>query len=178
MAGELVARADYPGQLNWLPAVLIVVGVLAALALIAFSARVVRLAAIGGALAALLIAPSVWAFDTLGHATSGTFPAGGPASAETMGGGPGGGFGGLSRRLGAGSGGGAAQQLFGPGGAGPGASTGSGGPTAAGSPAVVGPGATIRSSSRRTAIGSAERRRLWRFRGRRSGRGRGLRGRR
>jgi 4-amino-4-deoxy-L-arabinose transferase-like glycosyltransferase len=92
---ELVVRADYPGQLTWLPPVLIVVGALSMLALVAFSSRAVRVAAIGAALAALLAAPSVWAFDTLGHATSGTFPAGGPASVEAGGpGGPGGGFGG------------------------------------------------------------------------------------
>ncbi len=90
---ELVVRADYPGQLTWLPPILIVVGALAVFALIAFSSRAVRTAALGAALAALLAAPSVWAFDTLGHATSGTFPAGGPASVEN-GGGPGGGFGG------------------------------------------------------------------------------------
>jgi 4-amino-4-deoxy-L-arabinose transferase-like glycosyltransferase len=92
---ELVVRADYPGQLTWLAPVLIVVGALALLALLAFSSRKVRMAAMGAALAALLAAPAVWAVDTLGHATSGTFPAGGPASAESGGiGGPGGGLGG------------------------------------------------------------------------------------
>jgi 4-amino-4-deoxy-L-arabinose transferase-like glycosyltransferase len=127
VACELIVRGDYPGQLEWLPPVLIVVGVLAALALIAFGARIVRMAALGGVLAALLIAPTVWAFDTLGHATSGTFPAGGPASAETMGG-PGGGFGGAGRGLGARFGAGAGTggvQLFGPGGASSGRGTGS-----------------------------------------------------
>jgi 4-amino-4-deoxy-L-arabinose transferase-like glycosyltransferase len=103
---ELVVRADYPGQLTWLPPVLIVVGALAVLALVAFSSRRVRVATIGAALAALLAAPAVWAFDTLGHATSGTFPAGGPASAESGGfGGPGGGFGGQGVFGGAGGGG-------------------------------------------------------------------------
>jgi 4-amino-4-deoxy-L-arabinose transferase-like glycosyltransferase len=130
---ELVVRADYPGQLTWLAPVLIVVGLLAVLALLAFRSRAVRTAAVGAAVAALLIAPSVWAFDTLGHATSGTFPAGGPASAETVGGGgpphvgaqAGGGFGARggagapgaragSGRLGAGGAG--AVQLFGAGG--------------------------------------------------------------
>ena len=124
---ELVVRGNYPGQLTWLPPVLIVVGALAALALVAFSSRAVRMAAVGAAVAALLAAPAVWAFDTLGHATSGTFPAGGPASAESGGlGGPGGGFGG-PRGFGAGTGrggfagppGGAAPpQLFGSGQAG------------------------------------------------------------
>jgi hypothetical protein len=120
--------------------VLIVVGALAALALIAFSSRVVRMAAVGAAVAALLAAPAVWAFDTLGHATSGTFPAGGPASAESGGlGGPGGGFGGPGGfGAGAGRGGfagppggaGAPPQLFGSGQAGTpvsGASRGGGG---------------------------------------------------
>jgi 4-amino-4-deoxy-L-arabinose transferase-like glycosyltransferase len=81
---ELIVGGDYPGQLPWLGPVLIVVGVLTVIALAAFSSRTVRTAAVGFAVAVLLAAPSVWAFDTLGHATSGTFPAGGPASAETV----------------------------------------------------------------------------------------------
>jgi hypothetical protein len=44
------------------------------------------MAAVGAALAALLVAPAVWAVDTLGYATSGTFPAGGPASVQSAGG--------------------------------------------------------------------------------------------
>jgi 4-amino-4-deoxy-L-arabinose transferase-like glycosyltransferase len=87
---ELVVRADYPGQLTWLPPVLIVVGALAVLALVAFSSRTVRVAVLAAVLAALLAAPAVWAVDTLGYATSSTFPSGGPASAES--GPPGGGF--------------------------------------------------------------------------------------
>ena len=55
----------------------------------------VRLALIAVALAALLAAPTTWAAETLGHATNGTFPMGGPASVATMGGGgPGAGRGG------------------------------------------------------------------------------------
>jgi 4-amino-4-deoxy-L-arabinose transferase-like glycosyltransferase len=50
----------------------------------------VRGVALAVALGALLLAPSSWAVQTLGHATSGTFPAGGPAT-QGMGGGPGGG---------------------------------------------------------------------------------------
>jgi hypothetical protein len=53
---------------------------------------------VAGAIALLLLAPGAWAAQTLGHATSGTFPAGGPATTAMgggMGGGPpGGGFGG------------------------------------------------------------------------------------
>ena len=85
---ELVIRTRYPGQLTWLAPLLIVVGVLMALALATFRARRVALLAAGTAMAALLLAPAVWAVDTLAYATSGTFPSGGPESAQT---GPGGG---------------------------------------------------------------------------------------
>ena len=74
---------SYPGQLHWLPAVLIVVGALAALALLALHRPAgARWPPSAQPLAALLLAPSVWAVDTLGYAASGTFPAGGPASVE------------------------------------------------------------------------------------------------
>jgi 4-amino-4-deoxy-L-arabinose transferase-like glycosyltransferase len=152
VAVELVVRADYPGQLTWLPGVLIVVGALAALALVGFSSRAVRVAAIGAVVAALLAAPAVWAFDTLGHATSGTFPAGGPASVESGGMG---GVGGLPGRAQAGGGSGrpGGGGLRGSGGAFPGpaglprAGTG-GGPggvgtgEAGGVPRLFGPGGT------------------------------------
>ncbi len=125
---ELVVRADYPGQLPWLEPVLIVVGALSVVALLAFSSRTMRMVALGAALVALLAAPSVWAFDTLGHATSGTFPAGGPASVEDGApGGPGGGFGGAGRGFG------------GPGGAGAGVRGGLRGPGAAGASAGAAP---------------------------------------
>jgi 4-amino-4-deoxy-L-arabinose transferase-like glycosyltransferase len=100
---ELIVVGDYPGQMPWLEPLLTVVGVLTAIALVVVGSRRVRMVTVGAAVAALLAAPSVWAFDTLGHATSGTFPAGGPTSAETVGfGGPGGG-----RGIGGGFGGGA-----------------------------------------------------------------------
>ncbi|HEY6759486.1 MAG TPA: glycosyltransferase family 39 protein [Baekduia sp.] len=54
----------------------------------------VRAVAVAVALGALLIAPASWSAQTLGHATSATFPAGGPASQGGGfggGGGPGGG---------------------------------------------------------------------------------------
>jgi len=131
VATELAVLHQYPGQLTWLAPILIAVGVLAALALAAFAGRRVRLVALAAVLTALLVAPATWAVDTLGHATSGTFPAGGPASVSAggpggFGGGPGGRGGGGSRggfpgagRPGVGSGGGApagAVQLFGSGG--------------------------------------------------------------
>ena len=56
------------------------------------SSQRVRTVVATAAVGVLLLAPASWAVQTLGHATSSTFPAGGPASAQTMGGGgPGGG---------------------------------------------------------------------------------------
>ncbi|HUH79851.1 MAG TPA: glycosyltransferase family 39 protein [Solirubrobacteraceae bacterium] len=82
---ELVIRGNYPAQLHWLAPALICMGAatIAVLAL-ARSARA-RTVALGVAIAALLIAPAAWAFDTLSYATSSTFPAGGPATVETEG---------------------------------------------------------------------------------------------
>jgi 4-amino-4-deoxy-L-arabinose transferase-like glycosyltransferase len=128
VATELAVLHQYPGQLTWLPAILIAVGALAALALAAFAAPRVRIAALAAVLVALLLAPATWAVDTLGYATNGTFPAGGPESVNAggmggFGGGPGGrgGFpGGGSGRAGFGGGGAARAggvQLFGTGGA-------------------------------------------------------------
>jgi 4-amino-4-deoxy-L-arabinose transferase-like glycosyltransferase len=77
---ELVVRGDYPGQLQWLPAMLVIVGVLASLALLAAKQPRIRAVALSAAIAALLVAPTIWAFDTLGYVTQGTFPSGGPAA--------------------------------------------------------------------------------------------------
>lgn len=122
VAGELAVLHDYPGQLSWLAFSLAPVGVIAALVVLLMRGRTQHLAlaiAFGG----LLLGPAIWAFDTLGHATSGTFPAGGPVSAQTAGGPPGGPGGGRPSgpRRGAGIGpsgspGGQPQPLFGGGG--------------------------------------------------------------
>jgi hypothetical protein len=85
-----------------------------------------------------LVAPATWAVDTLGHATSGTFPAGGPESAAT--GGPGG-FGG---GLGGGPGGGGSRGGF-PGAGRPG--VGSGGGATSGAVQLFGSGGTSQSGS-------------------------------
>ncbi len=136
VAVELVVRSRYPGQLSWLVPVLLVVGAGAALALLAFRDRAVRIGALSAAVAVLLLAPGVWAFDTLGYATSGTFPAGGPASAAAEGGPFGGHGSGLVRRFGARGALPGGLRLFGaaaPGGAGgSGASAGGPPPGAAG----------------------------------------------
>jgi 4-amino-4-deoxy-L-arabinose transferase-like glycosyltransferase len=138
---ELIVRSRYPGQLTWLPPVLIALGALAAGTLVVYSAPRVRMVAMGVALTALLLAPAVWAVDTLGYTTSGTFPAGGPAAAETAGGfgGPGGGFGGRvgGARLGAGGGG---VPLFGTGGPAAGGPGGAGGAPTGAPPGLAGGG--------------------------------------
>src|SRR4051794_3898173 len=75
--------------------VVIVAGVAGAAVLAARVPAKVRGVVLAVVLGALLLAPASWATKTLGHATSGTFPAGGPAS-QGMGfggGGPGGGAG-------------------------------------------------------------------------------------
>jgi 4-amino-4-deoxy-L-arabinose transferase-like glycosyltransferase len=108
VACEVVVLHRYPGQLTWLVPVLIVVGAGAALALALARDLTMRTIALSCGVAALLIAPGASAVDTLGYATSGTFPAGGPQSVLTAGGGPSGGFG--TRAQGAGS-----VPLFGPG---------------------------------------------------------------
>jgi 4-amino-4-deoxy-L-arabinose transferase-like glycosyltransferase len=158
VATELAVLGDYPGQLRWLALVLIVACALAAFVLVAVGSRTARMAAVGAALAALLVAPSVWAVDTLGHATSGTFPAGGPTSAETVGfGGPGGGVGGFGGRSGfggrggfgggrtgrPGAGGAGGVQLFGTGGGSSSSSSGATSEAQGGPPTGVGgiPGA-------------------------------------
>jgi 4-amino-4-deoxy-L-arabinose transferase-like glycosyltransferase len=134
VASELVVLSRYPGQLSWLPPVLIAVGALAAIALLALTPARLRILAVGAAIAALLLAPSVWAVDTLGYATSGTFPSGGPASVQTAAGG--GGFGGFGGRGGArgfpGAGVGGGVQLFGSGGSAPEAASTGQAPTGAG----------------------------------------------
>jgi 4-amino-4-deoxy-L-arabinose transferase-like glycosyltransferase len=90
VASELAVLHQYPGQLSWLPPLLIAVCAVAALALVALGSRRARIVAATAAIGALLLAPSVWAVDTLGHATSSTFPEGGPANVQTL---AGGGFG-------------------------------------------------------------------------------------
>jgi 4-amino-4-deoxy-L-arabinose transferase-like glycosyltransferase len=92
VATTLAVLHNNPGQLGWLPPVLVTAGVLAVGAIALLGGRHLRTSLAVG-LAVLFIAPAAWATQTLGHATNGTFPAGGPASASAGGfggGGPGG----------------------------------------------------------------------------------------
>src|SRR4051812_13669651 len=89
--GEL-AVLDATGTLSWM-APLIVIGGLGAAAALVAAPRRWRRAALATGLAVLTLAPATWAVQTLGHATNGTFPAGGAALQGFGGGGPGGGRG-------------------------------------------------------------------------------------
>jgi 4-amino-4-deoxy-L-arabinose transferase-like glycosyltransferase len=116
VATELVVLHNNPGQLTWLPALLIGGGLVGALALAAPSVGArLRAIALTAVLGLLLLAPATWAVQTLGHATSGTFPAGGPASIAM--GGPGGGRPGGGGPRGGGPRGAGGRAGFGPGGA-------------------------------------------------------------
>ena len=63
----------------------IVLGVGAAIALALRLSPRVRMVLVAVAVAALFAAPATWAAETLGHATSATFPTGGPANAVSSG---------------------------------------------------------------------------------------------
>jgi 4-amino-4-deoxy-L-arabinose transferase-like glycosyltransferase len=102
---ELVVINNSASDLDWLVVPLVVVSVAAVLALLfadALAGRTgipatrVRMAALVCAVTLLLVGPAIWSVDTLGHPTSGTFPAGGPESASTMGSPGGGGPGGMT----------------------------------------------------------------------------------
>jgi 4-amino-4-deoxy-L-arabinose transferase-like glycosyltransferase len=112
---ELIVLHEWSGQLSWAVPLVIAVGGAGAVVLALGVSWRVRLAVLAVALAALLAAPATWATETLGHATNGTFPTGGPAAALEAGG-PGGGAGFGGRRGLFGGGGG--RRFAPPGGAG------------------------------------------------------------
>jgi 4-amino-4-deoxy-L-arabinose transferase-like glycosyltransferase len=89
VACELVVLRATDAGLAWLGPVLVVAAIAVIVVLAATEDRRWRGAALAAALGLLLLAPVSWAVQTLGHATNGTFPAGGPASASAGGlGGP------------------------------------------------------------------------------------------
>ena len=92
---ELVVLGDLNGALGWAKPLVIALAGGGAVVLALRLPRRVRITVLGVALAALLAAPATWAVQTLGHPTSSTFPAGGPASASMggFGGAPGSGSG-------------------------------------------------------------------------------------
>jgi 4-amino-4-deoxy-L-arabinose transferase-like glycosyltransferase len=90
---EIAILNDNPGSLDWWKPLLAAGGVAAAAGLAMAVTRRARTIAATAAISLLLLAPAAWSAQTLGHATSGTFPAGGPTSASFAGG-AGGGMGG------------------------------------------------------------------------------------
>ncbi len=136
---ELVVLNGISGDLTWAVPLVIAASVVCALALAFNVPRQARTVAVALALAALMAAPATWAADTVGHATSSTFPAGGPAGASSGGpGGPGAGGGGGpaltggSHRFGGFPGGGAGARAGFAGGPPPAPFGGSGPPSAGG----------------------------------------------
>jgi 4-amino-4-deoxy-L-arabinose transferase-like glycosyltransferase len=133
-----IVVVDHVSSVTWaIPLVAGVCGLCVVALGFSLPARV-RAVAAAVALAALLAAPATWAADTLGHATSETFPAGGPAG-EAMGGFGGGAPGrpGLTRGAGRFSFGGRSGSS-GPLGAPPGMAGGAGVPGAAGTAGTPG----------------------------------------
>ena len=88
---ELVVLGELGGAMPWAKPVLIGIAGACAVLLAIEGAGRYRAIVVAVAMAALLAAPSAWAVQTVGHATSSTFPAGGPESASFGAGGPGGG---------------------------------------------------------------------------------------
>jgi 4-amino-4-deoxy-L-arabinose transferase-like glycosyltransferase len=134
---ELIVLSYMGGSLPWARPLVIVVGGACAIALAFELTPRLRVALVAAGLVALLAAPATWAAQTLGHATNGTFPAGGPANAAAGGfGGPGGPgrFGGRHRFSPPGSG---TAQL------GAGTASGQAGlPSGSGTPGALSPGAS------------------------------------
>ncbi len=87
---ELIVIGNSAGELDWLIPVIVVAAVAAVIALSLKGSDRLRLIALVAGFGVLLLAPAIWSAQTLGHPTSGTFPAGGLESASSMMGGPGG----------------------------------------------------------------------------------------
>jgi 4-amino-4-deoxy-L-arabinose transferase-like glycosyltransferase len=87
---ELVVLGTLGDQLSWAKPLVVAVCAVCAVVLALQLAPRLRWIALAVAMAALFAAPATWAAQTLGDATSSTFPAGGPADATAggFGGGP------------------------------------------------------------------------------------------
>jgi 4-amino-4-deoxy-L-arabinose transferase-like glycosyltransferase len=142
---ELVVLGNLSGSLSWAEPLVVVVGIAGAIALAMRLSPRLRMIALAVTVAALLAAPATWATETLGHATSSTFPAGGPASASMGGfGGPSGGARGNHFRFRGGGGFGAPPSGGAPGAGAPGA-PGASGATAPGASGATGTGGGVQS---------------------------------
>jgi 4-amino-4-deoxy-L-arabinose transferase-like glycosyltransferase len=142
---ELVVLGNLSGSLSWAEPLVVVVGIAGAIALAMRLSPRLRMIALAVTVAALLAAPATWATETLGHAASSTFPAGGPASASMGGfGGPSGGARGNHFRFRGGGGFGAPPSGGAPGAGAPGA-PGASGATAPGASGATGTGGGVQS---------------------------------
>jgi 4-amino-4-deoxy-L-arabinose transferase-like glycosyltransferase len=83
-----VAILRTSGEGGWLTAVLVMGGALVAGALVYGLRGRWRAGVVAGAVALFVLAPASWAVQTLGHGTTGPFPAGGPAGQSFGGGAP------------------------------------------------------------------------------------------
>jgi 4-amino-4-deoxy-L-arabinose transferase-like glycosyltransferase len=121
VATTLAVIANTDGAPAWVQQIVLPVGALAAIALALRIPRRARVVALAAVLGALMLPPATWAVQTLGHATSGTFPAGGPVAQAGFGrggpGGPGFGRGGPGGPPPGGFGGGGTGRFAAPGGA-------------------------------------------------------------
>src|SRR4051812_29211781 len=91
VATEIAVLNANPVELGWLKPLLILTAATAVVVLVNPGSKRIRSATVAAVLAVLMLGPATWGVQTLGHATSSPFPAGGPASAPAMGG-PGGGM--------------------------------------------------------------------------------------
>lgn len=94
-ATEAVVISASAADLSWATGLIIGASLLAAAGLVIVTAPRVRTMIATAGILVLLAAPASWATQTIGHATSSTFPAGGPSSANSFGGMGGGGRGGF-----------------------------------------------------------------------------------
>jgi 4-amino-4-deoxy-L-arabinose transferase-like glycosyltransferase len=83
---EAVVIHNNPQRLGWLEPLLVIGGALLAALLLGVRHTGARAAIVAVLVAGLLVAPATWAVQTLGHPTSPSFPAGGPAGADAKGG--------------------------------------------------------------------------------------------
>ena len=87
---ELIVLRNTTGQPGWLAPLVLIAGAAGAVGLALGQTDRIQHGALVVAMSVLMIAPVAWSFQTLGHATSGTFPAGGPETTSFGGRGPGG----------------------------------------------------------------------------------------
>jgi len=76
---EVAILRDPPGSLRWWQPLLILGGIAAAVSLWVAIRPMARALVAAGAIGLLLVAPAVWAAETIPHVTGSTFPYGGPA---------------------------------------------------------------------------------------------------